>query len=526
MTGGLLDFFTLEASEYVEQLDGLVTRAVSAAPDADSFARRARALRGAATMARLDAIADLAAGVERLANQLRTGSLQWDGAVRAVAIAAIDDVKVLVHNVRNWSPADDARAQRGIAELERVAPRAELTAPRQAGSAFLATAAIDAATGLLEYVEQPGAPEQLASVMGRVRALRGVAALNDLPPLGEVVDAVDAAAKAIELGQDTATAERRRLFRTAARVLLEGGEAVRRGAKPPLDSPAVQEFSIASAGLGPHGDGDDVVPIESLLAEGNSVEAAPNPPTTVGQRFRLEVVSQAEHLRRLVHDGRLAADLATRERTSRELRTAVRALARAATSFGAMEISTLFLAAETGAAALAPATLDVLDAAAQLLSAADATPESTTAQFVALRQSLATPASAAAMASVDSVAPVAPVATPAAVPVAVPVTAAPIAPAAKAIPPGTGTAAPSGAALRNLLATGLSSLAPLADTMLAAPLVGDEDDVVPIEDLLLRGREALERAAEIGDALRRSGTAPDAETLSELYDLLQLAAAE
>ncbi len=514
MTGGLLDFFTLEASEYVEQLDGLVSRAISAPPDADSFTRAIRALRGAATMAKLDPIAELAAGVERLAKKVREGALPWDNATRAVAIAAIDDVKILIHNVRGWSAADDARAWRGIEELERVAPKTVVTAPFRSGSAFLSSAAADAAAGLLEFAENPGTPAQFAQMMEKVRALRGVAALNDLPPMGEVVDAVDAAAKAIELGQEEATAERRRLFRTAARVLLEGGHAVRQGGRPPVDSPAVREFSLASATLSGSGDGDDVVPIASLLMEGNSVEPATNPPTTAAQRFRLEVVSQAEHLRRLVHDGRHVADTATRERISRELRSAVRALARAAQSFGAVEIANLFLAAERTAAALAPATLDVLDSAALLLSASDAAPESVKPQFVTLSQSLTEAGPPPRIAT--PAAPVARTATPIATPIA----------AAKPMPAGTGSAAPSGAALRNLLATGLSGLAPLAETNLAAPVVGEDDDVVPIEDLLLRGRDALERALQIGDALRHSGAVPDPATLSELYDLLQLAAAE
>ncbi len=516
MTGGLLDFFTLEASEYVEQLDGLVSRATATPPDADAFTRAIRALRGAATMAKLPGIAELAAGLERLAKQVRGGSLAWDGATRAVAIAAIDDSKILIHNVRGWSTADDARAQRGITELERVAPKAVVAAPAKQASAFLASAAADAAAGLLEFAENPGTPAQFAKVMEKVRALRGVAALNDLPPMGEVVDAVDAAAKAIELGQEEATAERRRLFRTAARVLLEGGDAVRQGGKPPVDSPAVREFSLASATLSGNGEGDDVVPIASLLMEGDSVSAAANPPTTSAQRFRLEVVSQAEHLRRLVHDGRAAADTATRERISRELRSAVRALARAAQSFGAVEIANLFLAAERTAAALDPATLNVLDSAAMLLSASDAAPESIKPQFVTLSQSLTEAAPPPRIST--PAAPMARVATPLATPVA--------ARAATPIPAGTGTAAPSGAALRDLLATGLSGLAPLADTNLAAPVVGDEDDVIPIEDLLLRGRDALERAIQIGDKLRHSGDVPDHETLSELYDLLQLAAAE
>lgn len=500
MTGGLLDFFTLEASEYVEQLDGLVSRATTTPPEPEAFSRALRALRGAATMAKLNGIAELAAGVERLAKQVRSESLAWDSATRAAAIAAIDDVKILIRNVRAWSQQDDARAQRGIAELERVAPKAQVAAPHHGENDFLASAAADAAIGLLGFAETPGVPTQLAQVMERVRALCGVAALHDLPPLAEVVDAVDAAAKAIELGQDTATAERRRLFRAAARVLLEGGDAIRRGGKPPVDSHAVREFSLASASLSASGEGDSIIPIASLLIAGSAVETAANPPTTAAQRFRFEIGTQVEHLRRLVHEGRHANDLAARERLSRDLRTAVRALARAAQSFGAVEIANLFLAAETTAAALYPATLDVLDAAARLLSTSDAAMESMRAQFVTLSQSLTKAA---------------PSPRPA-----------PAIPATPAVPAGTGTAAPSGAALRNLLATGLSSLEPLAETVLAAPLVGDEDDVIPIEDLLLRGREALERAIQIGDALRQSGAVPDPATLSELYDLLQLAAAE
>lgn len=91
---------------------------------------------------------------------------------------------------------------------------------------------------------------------------------------------------------------------------------------------------------------------------------------------------------------------------------------------------------------------------------------------------------------------------------------------------GASGAAPSGAALRALLSQGLSGLAPLDAVTFAAPVVGEEDDVLPIEDLLFRGKDALARALEIGNALRSGGTAPDSATLAELYDLLQLAAAE
>ena len=93
MTGGLLDFFTLEASEYVEQLDTLVSQASDAPPPPDAFARALRALRGSATMAKVDGVAALATAMERLAKQVREGRLAWDTETRGVAIAALEEVQ-------------------------------------------------------------------------------------------------------------------------------------------------------------------------------------------------------------------------------------------------------------------------------------------------------------------------------------------------------------------------------------------------------------------------------------------------
>ena len=290
MTGGLLDFFTLEATEYVDQLDDLATRASAAPPDAEPFARAARALRGAATMAKQRGIADVATGIERLARHVREGKLAWDTAVRGTVISAIDDLKFLVRGVRTWGEGEDKRAANRVAELDHFAPKAVQTATRGKGAAFLATAAAEAAAGLLAFAEQPLSLEAFATTMNRVRALRGVAALKDLPPLSEVVDAVDVAAKPIELGQEDATAERRRLFRAAALVLVEGGEAIRTGGLPPTESVAVREFAHAAETLrSGERETDDVVPITTLLPAGPVgayITAAQNPPTTAAQRFR------------------------------------------------------------------------------------------------------------------------------------------------------------------------------------------------------------------------------------------------
>lgn len=517
MTGELLDFFTLEATECVDQIDDLVTRASAAPPDAEQFTRATRALRGAATMAKVKGIADVATGLERLARLVRDGNLAWDASVRGTAVAAIDDLKFLVRGVRTWGEAEDKRAINRIAELDYVAPKAVQPISRGKGAAYLATATADAAAGLLAFAEQPVSGEAFADTMNRVRALRGVAALKDLPPLAEVVDAVDAAAKPIELGHENATSERRRLFRAAARVLIEGGEAIRTGGLPPTDTGAVREFAHAAETLrSGERESDDVVPIITLLPAGPigaHITAAQNPPTTAAQRFRLEVVSQAEHLRRLVADGRGAIDAATRDRVGRELRSSVRSLAKAAQSFSAGEIANLFLASERGAAALDPRALWVLDEAGTELSRPEGGLEDIGPRFTNLLKRLqgtppapitATPAKQRRLSNTPTSAPVIP--RPAAV--------------------GTSQGGAKGAELKELLASSLAGLEPLATLRLAHPSDMPDEDVIPIEDLLFRGKEALQQALYLGDRLRNAETPADHDTLAELYDLLQLAAAD
>ena len=77
-----------------------------------------------------------------------------------------------------------------------------------------------------------------------------------------------------------------------------------------------------------------------------------------------------------------------------------------------------------------------------------------------------------------------------------------------------------------MLGAGISGLASLGDTPLAQPTELEDDGVVPIQDLLYRGRAALRRAAQLGQSFRTSGSTPNADELAELYDLLELAEAD
>lgn len=525
MSTGLLDFFVLEGSECVEQLDGLLARAASGVPDFDAFARNARTLRGSATMAKVQGITNVANALERIVKGLRDGSVQWTPQLRGAIIATVDDLKILLRGVRAWGSAEDARAAERTRELSALAPppqRAAAPTPvAAAGSAaFLAIQTSEVAAGLQRFADAPGPPATFADTLARIRALRGVAALLDLPPLAEVVAAVDDAAKGLEIGSTTATDALRELFRTAAVLLREGSDAIQAGGRPDAGTSAVFAFTVAAQSfVEGAGDDDQVVPIHTLFPDGggeNIVHAEPNPPTTPAQRFKLEVVSHAEHLRRLVGDARRAADAPSRQRLGHELRGAVRALSRSAGSFGESVVANSLNALVEGAAALDPMALTGLDEAAGLLaSRADEPLATRIAEIVARATPMrsATPIAATPFVAATPIIAATPVraATPV---IATPVESGPLA------------AAPSGAALHELLGAGISGLSSLADTPLAEPTELEDDGVVPIQDLLYRGRAALRRAAQLGHSFRHSGSTPNADELAELYDLLELAEAE
>jgi len=181
MTGpaGFVDFFVLEASDYVEQLDGLLLRASATGPDASALQRIARALRGAATMAKLRSFADLAGAVERVGRALHDGVQQWDPALSAALVAAIDELKTLIHAARSWSAAEDRRAESRTASLAKyapAAPAAALSLPTGGGGGstamFFASEAANIGAGL-ELLKTPAASSAtLTNVLARVRALR------------------------------------------------------------------------------------------------------------------------------------------------------------------------------------------------------------------------------------------------------------------------------------------------------------------------------------------------------------------
>jgi HPt (histidine-containing phosphotransfer) domain-containing protein len=480
----LLRFFHAEANEYLDALAGLVLDD-DATPDASAFVAAARAMRGSATMARVQRVADLAFTLEQIGNALREGELTWSIVLQQELRAALADLRSLVAAVPQWNAADDQRAAHRLAALRQFAPNdsPRPTPPAPAASTapiFIALQASAIAGDLESFVTDPRNRALLTDLVSRVRSLRGIAGVADHPPLGDVSDAVEHATRA--LAPDALLADGDvELFRAAAAVFRRASADLRARGRINLASGEIARFARATAAdvNAPAPAAPPVVRIDDLFyADGGPtvVERGTASDADRDRRFRDDTVSRAEHARRLVAEARSADDPVTRDRATRDLRRTLRQLESTAWSFGAPAISAWFGDAARGDGPLDAVTLDRIEHGARELAAPDATLRD-------LEQRLA-PAGAPA-----------------------------------------NWAPASGPALRQMLDDGLSGLRELDQTPLSAPAPVDDDSIVPVDALLYRGQSALQRAIEVRDTMRRRGAVDDA-ALEELYDLLDLARTE
>jgi hypothetical protein len=510
----VVDFFIIEANEYIDRLDLLLAPAGSGGPDAQALARQARALRGSATMYRQSAIARLAAGVERVAAGMRDGSLRWDARLRGALVASVDDLRLLVRSVRTWGEAEERRAAERSQELEQLAPprptpAAGATSSVERGANFLSGVAVRLADALERLVAQPADRARLSAALDQVRGARGMAALRDAGPLPEVCDAVERAVDALEGGEGTAKPRQLSLLAAAAAVLRRAAADLAAGRRPSASSAEIQRFAAAASALADDPAGPtDVVPIAALFFHGGDglISAAPNPPSTPRARLRLELVSQAEHLRRLIAEGREATDPIALGRVRRELRSAMRALASSAHSFGEEKLAETLVRTEAAITSLDHDTLERVERIAQVLAAADDRMERVaerverstaggTSSDRDRREATSRPAESAV-------------------------------PSERQAPIGPRSPTPTGKDLYALLESGIDEIGKLRDRPLTPPAPLDTDEIVPIASLLYRGMAALERARILRDEVRASGGTPSAELVDELVDLVALAAAE
>ncbi len=301
----LTEFFAMEAGEYLERLDALVSP--SEAPNASDVVRTARALRGSALMAKQQGIAGTTAALENLARAVEDGRRSWSPVTRQLMTRAIDDLKVFVRGVATWSEEDEAKANALAEELDTHAGRSSAAhrAPAEPGldsgtRAFVGregaavASALDGAAKALQ--QNPVGYEPLHRARELMKPLRGLASLAELPPLPDLLEGVDHAIREItsrsEPLDDVAL-----LFNDAARALSRAAQEVSTVGKPDPDTPEARDFATRLS----HALGFDleVVPVEALFFDDNGPHVVkqgtrPNRPDELG---RLELVAHGEHLK-------------------------------------------------------------------------------------------------------------------------------------------------------------------------------------------------------------------------------------
>jgi HPt (histidine-containing phosphotransfer) domain-containing protein len=560
---GMTDFFALEAGEYLDRLDALMQAPTP--PAADELVRLARALRGSALMANQQPIARAAMGFEALARALREGRRQWDAAVKQIATRAVDDLKIFVRKAGSWTADDTARAEALGSQLEQLGGRAsgQVRAAEAMGldagaRAFVAregaaiASALDRSARALRA--NPMAHDPLQQVLKALQPLRGLAALNDLPPLPDLLEGIEQAIG--ELDRTSASPppgggdQVGELFQMAATAIAHAAREVAERGRPDPEGAEFRKF--ASLLVKFMESEPDVVPIDTI---GTIVKRGTpsSRPATLG---RLELVSHGEHLRQAADSLERAPSATQRELRAHTLGGTFRALGSAGGGPVAERVAEFAQAAReavTSGVAVNQSALFAaeLRKAGEILSDSGSGDEATTAAALALvTVAIRRIGGGTAAPAVEMPLPIVPIESLAPTPAApTPALSTPAdrarksgaspAPAAAlrtpAEPPIGAEASPdiagSWARYQSMVAAGVGPASldelirgPSADT--ARPVAAPAAPAAPVVDiraLVYKGDRARQRAQELREAARRASGDDLRAIIDEVCDLVVLA---
>ena len=532
---GMSDFFALEAGEYLERLDVLLATGDSA--NADELVRLARALRGSALMANQHAIARTAAALEALARAVREGRRAWDPQTKQLAVRGVDDLKIFVRRAPAWSDADTAKAEALSQELEQLAGRpsapvrgAEAVGLDAGARAFVAregaaiASALDRAAQTLRA--NPLAHDPLQHVLRALQPLRGLAAVNDLPPLPDLLEGIERAIAELSRTGIDPPANVGELFQAGAAAIARAAREVAERGRPDPEGPDFHQFAAQLVRF--LQSEPDVVSIGTLYYNDSGPHIVsrgiPAPrPSTLG---RLELVSHGDHLRQAADSLERAPSATQRELRAHTLGTTFRALANAGGGVLADRVAQFAIAAReavaSGVAVTSPGAV-----AAELRRAGDVLARSGSGDEEALAAELD-----AVTAAIRAVQPGAPAPVPRTTTPAPAAAAAPASPAPRADAPVPESADLVGSwtAYQRLSGGGIGAAS--LDELLAGaraatpphpPAPATEPGVVDVRTLLYRGGRALERVQELRAAAKQATGDSLRALVEEACDLVALA---
>ncbi len=292
----LIEFFQKEAMEYLGRLDQMMADAEAQTPDAAAFLTNARALRGSATMTRLEGLPDLASTIERIATGLRDNELRWDQRLHFAVRGALVELRSLVERAGVWTDAEQRRSRTQSVALAAVAAGYLATDTPAASPATqvvpisrffpddgmpsilqrnaeppitlaqrfradIAAAADGVARELVALTTSPAGPSQLALADGARRSLLGLADVAESYGAASIANMATRMARA-----PLASPHERQGVQRVARLLMDReitdqqlAQQVKQ-ASLTWSGAAVPEQAVTPA----------VIPIESLLYRGHS----------------------------------------------------------------------------------------------------------------------------------------------------------------------------------------------------------------------------------------------------------------
>jgi hypothetical protein len=267
--------------------------------------------------------------MERIANGVRDGEVDWSDQVRATLADSVVDLRDFVEASGVLTAEHDRLAIDRLSSLRAMLPARRTTppTPTAAGTTpiFIALQSSALAADLQAFLDNPLERGVVTDIVNRLRSLRGIAGVADHPPLGEVADAVERTLRELT-PVAVLPVEDAELLVSAAAVFRRASSELRARGRFESAAPDVDRFARAAAAAGPASIATEspVVRIEELFftdAGPHLVRRGETPARSAEARFREEVVARAEHLQRLVAEARGAPDAFTRERVRRDLKS-------------------------------------------------------------------------------------------------------------------------------------------------------------------------------------------------------------
>ncbi len=189
----LTDFFIQEATEY---LDRIVEALEDRGEDSiDKIRRLARALRGSARMTDQEAIAEAAGAVQALAADVIAGRRHFDAEAQGTLREALVQIRQMIETAH--SPPEDQRSRVRdlVDQLGRPATTIPPVGEGQRLRRYLGTELRGLATDLGEAIavleRDPRNRQPLKNLLRRIRPLRGVQGIDQIPAVGPALAAVE-----------------------------------------------------------------------------------------------------------------------------------------------------------------------------------------------------------------------------------------------------------------------------------------------------------------------------------------------